>query len=292
MIILLSSKNYNDTDHNHGDCIIYIENGTAVIYDCGSEDHAKRAIDILNKNNINKATVILSHNDSDHFDGIPYLIEKGKVKELYTILLLKYKDDILEAIDDKRRKRDSVGKSIKEIYSNIASLSEKVTLKDVYEGGNNLPVSCEFIGPKYEYMIKAVAKGIDSRQGDTIDKETIVNATSVQIKISTQGKTVLLTGDCTPEAIPEIVDLKKYDYIQLPHHGKYIHAASIFERTKNANHIVYLVSDNTGTSNGGSDELMKNSKGHRIKNTKSGDTSLNLSTSHISLPYTGVSLGI
>ena len=78
MIKVLSSKNYEDPSHNHGDCIIGIEGETAVVFECGSEEHAKQVITILDNHGIDKAIVILSHNDDDHFNGIPYLIKKGK----------------------------------------------------------------------------------------------------------------------------------------------------------------------------------------------------------------------
>lgn len=260
--------NYPDSSQNYGDCILYIEGGQAVVYDCGSIEHAKRVIEILDQYCIKKAITILSHNDSDHFNGIPYLIEHGYVDTLFTILLLKYKDEILDKISDGRRNRESIGIAIKEAYNNIASLSEKVKLKDVYENADELPEHLTFIGPTFEYMIEAVAKGLDGRQGDTINKETIVNAASVQMQLDMSGKKVLLTGDCTPAAISEDIDLSEYQYIQLPHHGKFMHAEVIFERVGINYHNMFLVSDNTGDSNGGSDELMKHRKGHRIQNTK------------------------
>ena len=67
MVKVLSSKNYSTPTHNHGDCIVFIEGITAIIFDCGSEDHAKRAIALLDDHGIEKATVVLSHNDDDHF---------------------------------------------------------------------------------------------------------------------------------------------------------------------------------------------------------------------------------
>ena len=268
MLYILSSINYTDPTQNHGDCFLYIDGSSAIVYDCGSIEHAKRVIEILDKHYIKKAIAILSHNDSDHFDGIPYLIEQGYVDTLFTILLLKYKDEILDKIDDDRRNRMSIGNAIKEAYENIYSLSGKVNLRDVYENAEELPKQVTFIGPTFEYMIEAVAKGLDGRQGNTIDRETVVNATSVQIHFDMSGKTALLTGDCTPAAIPDDIDLSKYHYIQLPHHGKYIHAEEIFDRVGINYQNIFLVSDNTGESNGGSDELMKNRKGHRIQNTK------------------------
>ena len=288
MVKIFSSKGYDDTTKNHGDCIVFIDGKTAIIYDCGSEDHAKRAIKLLDDNNIQKAIVVLSHNDDDHFKGIPYLIDEGRVEKLFTILLLKYKQELLDEIDDGRRNIDSIGNAITNLYDNIASLSKKVALRDVYADEAEFPTQMKRIGPEFDYMIKAAAKGLDSREGDTIDSETITNAASVQIQLSFDSKKILLTGDCTPVAIPETVKLSNYDFIQLPHHGKPSLAEEIFERADKNNDITYIVSDNTGSSNGGSDDL--NTKGHKIKNTKDGD--ITLSSQSAKPSYAGRTLGL
>lgn len=272
-IIVLSSQGYEEKEKNCGDCVIINNNEETVIYDCGSEEHAKRVIEYMDDNKISKVKVILSHNDSDHFNGIPYLIEEGKISEVHTVLLLKYKDELLKRVDDKRRNRDSIGETIKDIYSNIAELSEKVSLKDIYEE-NKIASDITVVGPEKGYMLDAVAKRIDSREGDTIDKETIVNATSIQISLAMGTDKLLLCGDCSYAAIDDKV--KEYSYIQLPHHGKKEQADEIFRAKEGENKVVYIVSDNTGNSNGGSDDLPK--KGYDIRNTKNGDIRLKPNT--------------
>lgn len=294
MIKILSSKDYEEKTKNYGDCVVFIENSTAIVYDCGSEEHAKRVVKLLDENNIEEADVVLSHNDDDHFKGIPYLIDEGRVSKLFTILLLKYKKELLDEIDDKRRNRNSIGDSIKDLYDNIATLSKNVKLCDVYADAEQMPSQMKLIGPNFDYMLQAAAKGIDSREGNTIDKETITNAASVQIQLTSNDGTFLLTEDCTPAAIPEDIDLKKFDYIQLPHHGKSVLAEEIFERVGSKYDMVYLVSDNTGSSNGGSDDLVHKAKGHIIKNTKiDGDVEFSSKSSKLNKPlFTGRILGI
>ena len=131
-VIFLSSQGYKDSGENKGDCILIDTNSELVIYDCGCEEHANRVIDYMDKHHYSKAKLVLSHNDADHFDGIPYLIEAGKISDVYTLLLLKYKDDLLEKINDKRITRDSLTRRISEIFANIYSLSGKVVLKDIF----------------------------------------------------------------------------------------------------------------------------------------------------------------
>lgn len=286
---VLSSKHYKDTTKDYGDCFVFIDGKTAVIYDCGSEEHALRVISILDEYNIDKATIILSHNDDDHFEGIPLLISKGKVDKLFTILLLKYKDELLDEIDDGRINRNSIGNKITELYDNISSLSKTVPLKDVYENENELPSQVEFIGPDFDYMIKAAAKGLDNREGNIIDRETITNAASIQIQLKLGTKKVLLTGDCTPDAFPEGIKLNSYQYIQLPHHGKPSSAEEIFKKAFPDVGVTYLVSDNKGNANGGSDNL--DTKGHIVKNTKDWDIDIKENFTPYTSLYTGRSLG-
>lgn len=267
-VTLLSANTYDDPSKNNGDCIL-VDNGTElVIFDCGCEEHAMRVVEYMEANFYEKAKLVLSHNDADHFDGIPYLIEQGVLSEVYTLLLLKYKDELLDRIKDKRRTRDSITKSIEEIYSNIYSLSGEVTLKDIFTD-TKVSTGITIPGPDKEYSLDAVAKRIDSRESDDIDKETIVNAVSTQLSIDFgSGKKLLLTGDSSFKAIESTV--KSHSAIQLPHHGKLAQAEEIFAVKDNT--TIYYVSDNTGDSNGGSDKLCeKYPRGRAIYNTINGD---------------------
>ncbi len=276
---ILSSKNYTDPHYNHGDCFIIDTDSRLVIYDCGSEEHAKHVIHYMNKNGYQKATFILSHNDSDHVNGLYYLIEQNKIDTIITTLLLKYKTKLLDILDDRRRNRDSVGKRITELYDNIAKLSGQ-QLVDIYQlEKDSLPPELTFIGPALDDMLEAVAKNINNQEGNTIAGETIYNATSLQIAIKVGTQTMLLCGDASYEMIKG--NLSSYDYIQLPHHGKVAHAEKIFQECgPNDTHITYIVSDNTGIHNGGSDNLATISKGHRIKNTKYEDIHIIKSSTH------------
>lgn len=265
--IFLSAKNYNDPSKNNGDCILVDNSGELVVYDCGCKEHAQRVLDYMRQHDYRQAKVVLSHNDSDHFDGIPYLIEHGAVSAVYTLLLLKYKDELLERIDDGRLTRDSIARRIEEVYSNIYSLGGSVALKDMFVD-TNVASDITIFGPDKEYALDAVAKRIDNRESDNIDKETIVNAVSAQLSVVSGGKKLLLTGDSSFAAIEDAV--KTHNAIQLPHHGKLSQAEDIFAVKDNS--TIYYVSDNTGTSNGGSADLRRmHPRGHVIYNTQDGD---------------------
>ena len=280
-ITFLSAKGYNDPGKNNGDCILVDNGQELVVFDCGCEEHAKRVINYMNQHSYKKAKLVLSHNDSDHFDGIPYLIENEALSEVYTLLLLKYKEDLLKKINDKRRSKESIAERIKEIYDNIYSLSEQVTLKDIFTD-TAVATGISIPGPDKEYALDAVAKRIDSRESDDIDKETIVNAVSTQLSITLDtNKKLLLTGDSSFAAIED--NIKSHSVIQLPHHGKLSQAEDIFEQKDNS--TVYYVSDNTGNTNGGSNELRKKyAKGRVVYNTIDGDQVCNSSTPNVTKP--------
>lgn len=274
-IKFLSSKELDETV-NYGDCIIINDNNQLVIYDCGSEKFADEVIQYMNDNNIDKADIVLSHNDSDHFNGIPKLVEEGKVNSITTLLLLKYVDDIYDKINDKRKTRDSIKAQIEELYSNIYSLSGN-NLVDALSDNECLPNNMKVVGPDKDYFIEAVSKHLDTRESDSIDGETIMNAISVQLEIDVNDKKLLLTGDSNFEAIKD--KIRKYDGIQLPHHGKDKQAGDIFAENNGRSSVLYLVSDNTGNSNGGSDNLYKlPTTGYRIKNTKDEEIIVNYSS--------------
>lgn len=280
-VTFLSANSYADPSKNKGDCILVDNGSELVIYDCGCEEHARRVVEYMEKQTYSKAKLVLSHNDADHFDGIPYLIEKGILSEVYTLLLLKYKDELLDRVDDKRRTRDSIARRIAEIYNNIYSLSEQVVLKDIFTDtlvADGITIS----GPDKEYSLDAVAKRIDSRESDDIDKETIVNAISTQLSVDFgSGKRLLLTGDSSFAAIEDSV--KSHSAIQLPHHGKLDQAEQIFGCKDNS--TIYFVSDNTGTTNGGSDKLRdEHPRGHAIFYTLDGDQVCSASSFRITQP--------
>jgi len=279
----LGTEGYEGKENGwYGDgIVVYNENSKQMMaYDCGSEQHADRIIDIMKTKGFTKTDIILSHNDKDHFEGIPRLIESGKVGKIFTTLLLRseHLDEILDRLDNKKRTREATKKRILKLYDNIAELTGN-DLKDVYLDEIELPEGITFIGPSKDVMLDAVVKAIENddltvQEGD----ETLVNATSLQFAIKIEdGKDLLLLADASFDNI--ICDLTEYNYIQLPHHGKLVTAEQIFYEIGVDNLLdhEFIVSDNTGSSNGGSDELMsaKKWKGKVIiKNTIDGDIKL------------------
>lgn len=271
--IKVLAPNEQKDDKDFGDCIIINDSGNVIVYDCGSEELADQVLEYVKENSIDKIDIVLSHNDSDHFDGIPKLVDAGIVNSITTLLLLKYKDEIFKKISDGRVNEDSMVKHIEEMYSNIYSLKGN-NLLDALDN-NNISSNVKVVGPSTEYFIDAVAKQFTPTESNNIDDSTIMNAISVQLEISFNNKKLLLTGDADVAAFDDKVI--NYEAIQLPHHGNPDMAEKIFEINDMRNNVLYIVSDNKGKNiNGGSDKL--NQKGHYIRNTKSGAFEVNESS--------------
>ena len=84
--LMLSSKSYKESkEHDFGDCFISDNGNDVVVFDCCSNEHAEKVIEYLENNYgpDKKAIIVLSHNDSDHFNGIPKLIEENKVEKVW-----------------------------------------------------------------------------------------------------------------------------------------------------------------------------------------------------------------
>ncbi|MBR0492071.1 MAG: MBL fold metallo-hydrolase [Clostridia bacterium] len=262
-IYVLSSQQCEDSSKNNGDCFVIDNSKELVVYDCGCEYYANWVIDYMKKHNYSKTKVVLSHNDDDHFKGIPVLVDNNKTSEITTVLLLKYVDDILDIIDDGRKNREALKEQIKDTYDNIEQLSGH-NLKDAFEH-IEIAEGIRISGPGKDYILNAAAKGLDTTEGDTIDSSTITNATSIHLEVSIGDKKVLLTGDSSFESVKK-EKLEEFRVIQLPHHGNAEIGEKIFEETKDDLEKQYIISDNTGNSNGGSDKL--ETKGYRVMNTK------------------------
>lgn len=262
-IKVLSSQECENVNANNGDCFILDDGKELVLYDCGCKDYANYVMNYMKEKGYEKVKIVLSHNDDDHFKGILVLIENGKVSEIITVLLLKYVDELLEKIDDKRKNKKSIKRQITDMYDNIKQLSRN-NLQDAFIH-TRITDEIEISGPGKDYILNVAAKGLDTTEGDIIDGETIINATSIHLKVKLGNKDILLTGDSSFESIMK-ENLDNFEIIQLPHHGKKEIAERIFKEQEDKIDKIYIISDNTGTSNGGSDKL--NTKGYKVMNTK------------------------
>ena len=284
---ILSGKNYPDPSADYGDCTLIDTGSALVIYDCGSLEHAQRVEDYMQQHGYDTAIGVLSHNDSDHFNGFPYLAEQGLVTTVYTPLYWDHLAELLDLLDDDRRKPGSLEDTLRETYANVNELEETYGVTVIDALTNDLSVSgVEIVGPSKDYALDAAVQGIKANTSDTMDGESFRNAASVQISFRIGTRRVLLCGDSAFEPLKD--QLLNHSVIQLPHHGTLDTAEKIFAVRDQLNDTVYLVSDNKGSAAGGSDKLMeKYPYGRCIHNTRSGDLAFPELLYTLSGSYTG-----
>lgn len=283
LVMKLKALSHYDGDINtrFGDCILLYDSTSLVMYDCGHTKHAEAIKAFLQSNlSISQVHIVVSHNDSDHTNGVidllGYLYSKKYTVTVYSSLYLKSARKVLDLLDDGRRTLPATKQRILETFDKIKAIVEKAqeyefTVKDatIYTAVS----SCIIMGPTEDEFVAVVAKAIEDGTVTQIEGETVMNAASVQLKCKLDNaQTVLLCGDASPSYMHNI---SSYDVIQLPHHGQLDNAQQIFEELQDPYSKTYLVSDNTGSgaTSGGSDKLvqyMKDEKYSPSLNTKEG----------------------
>lgn len=287
---LKALSHYNgDMDTRFGDCILLYDSTSLVIYDCGHIQHADEVEKFLHKNTlISHVYIVVSHNDSDHTDGVNHLMEYLHNNRynvtVYSSLYLKSARKVLDLLDDERRTLPATKQHILETFDNIKDIVEKAqTYGFIIENATigTKVLSGSIVGPTEDEFAAVVVQAIEDDKVTKIDGETVMNAASVQLKFKLDNaETVLLCGDASPTYLHY---LDNYDLIQLPHHGKLDNAIAIFDALKDSYSKNYLISDNTGSgaTSGGSDKLveyMKNEHYSPALNTKNGVVSIPKST--------------
>lgn len=75
-----------DMDTRFGDCILIYDTNTLVIFDCGHTRHAEEVETFLSDNSsIRSIYIVVSHNDSDHTDGVCTLLDWLSIQGRYTV---------------------------------------------------------------------------------------------------------------------------------------------------------------------------------------------------------------
>lgn len=259
-----------DKDTRFGDCILLYSNTTLVVYDCGHTRHAEEVEAFLrSRPSITQIHIVVSHNDSDHTNGVCDLLDWLHERSRYTVSVythqyLKHVDTILDKIDDGRRNRESLKKSLLAEFDNIKLIIEtaqKHNFSVIEALKGTLVGNCTIAGPTIDEFTDVAAQAVDSRESNNIGEghaeETVMNAASVQLNCKLDSAdAILLCGDASPDYLHT---LESYDIIQLPHHGQLDDAIAVFGKLKDSDTKTYLISDNTGSgvASGGSDKLVQ-----------------------------------
>lgn len=144
-----------DINTRFGDCVLLYDSTSLVVYDCGHTKHAEAVKAFLQSNlSISQVHIVVSHNDSDHTDGVidllGYLYSKKYTVTVYSSLYLKSARKVLELLDDERRTLPATKQRILETFDKLKAIVEKAqeyefTVKDatIYTAVS----SCSIVGP-------------------------------------------------------------------------------------------------------------------------------------------------
>lgn len=275
-------SHYNrDMDTRFGDCILLYDANSLIVYDCGHNQHSETVKSFLESNPlITHIHIVISHNDSDHTNGVidlmDYLYDNKYNTSIYSSLYLKHTQKVLDLLDDGRRKKSATNEHILDIFDNIAKIIDKATeysFEIIDATVDTYVSSARIVGPTEDEFVEVVAQAIKDNTVTHIEGETVMNAASVQLKCTLDDeKIILLCGDASPSYLHE---LNSYDIIQLPHHGQLNDAQTIFDKLNDPYSKTFFISDNTGSAenSGGSVKLKSYMKEEHYKaalNTQDG----------------------
>lgn len=183
-------------DVGHGGCVLLeLPGGKNLLYDCGSFGSPKNAHStasaLLWKNGIHQLdAVIISHADSDHFNGLPALAERFAIHQVLVTPRLK--------------KQATLVPMVSQLLQELASLS--IDVQQISRGRSlNIvcPATLEILSPP-----KAGIQGSD-------------NANSIVLAIEFDGFRILLPGDLEANGLDQLLASQAchYDIVMAPHHG-------------------------------------------------------------------------
>ena len=170
------------------DAIIMQTQNHSIIIDCGEEDDGDKVVEYLQENNISNVDYFfVTHFDKDHVGGFPEVMENVTASNIY---VPNYKGNNDEY--------DAYLKVVDENNLSITTLDEDITftIDDVL---------FEVSTPKKQSY----------SEGD--------NDFSLVISVTHGDNTFLFTGDAEADRLNEVIAEfgKQYDFLKVPHHGKY-----------------------------------------------------------------------
>lgn len=192
------------------DAIIMQTQNHSIIIDCGEEDDGDEVIEYLQENNISNVDYFfITHFDKDHVGGFPEVMENVTASNIY---VPNYKGNNDEY--------DAYLKVVDENNLSITTLDEDITftIEDIL---------FEVSTPKKQSY----------SEGD--------NDFSLVISVTHGDNTFLFTGDAEADRLTEVISVfgRQYDFLKVPHHGKYNKNTKRFITTVNPTYSVICDSE-------------------------------------------------
>lgn len=170
------------------DAIVLNTKNSCIIIDCGEKGDGEEMAKYLNKNGIDCVDyMFITHFDKDHVGGVPELLDKIPVKKIIVPNYVGTNDE----------------------YSAYISKT------------NELNIVPEAITKEMKFILDDVLFEIYPPQKASYSESD--NDFSLAISVTHGENSFLFTGDAEAERIDEVINQcgSKYDFLKIPHHGKY-----------------------------------------------------------------------
>ena len=181
-------------DVGHGTAVlIELPNGKAMLYDCGSTVSSKFAAgcvaDVLWHKGIGTIdSIIVSHADIDHFNGIPEMSRQFSIGSVYLSPIMNQHES--PSVAELKQSLSKAGIDIKEtVAGNKLSIDPNVNIETLAPTGELLHVND--------------------------------NSASIVLSIEYQGQRILLPGDLEKEGLEALLQTRAshFDLVMAAHHG-------------------------------------------------------------------------
>jgi competence protein ComEC len=187
----------------HGNCVlITTPSKKLIVYDIGCITSSRRAADILSRNVWRKGrmridTIIISHADRDHFNGLEKIIERFDVGE---ILVSPYM--FLKPLNKKQEQGYSDMIRVKELLQ-----KQKIKITEI-SGGDDLSK----YGLINSIILHPPKRGLENAEQ---------NATSLTVRFEHRGVSILLPADLNDKKKTDFLNNAPIhcDVMMIPHHG-------------------------------------------------------------------------
>ncbi|MDX1962560.1 MAG: ComEC/Rec2 family competence protein [Pirellulales bacterium] len=192
-----------------GGTIIEYPDGRTLLYDCGrigAPIQAQRSVEgVLRSRGVRRLdAVIISHADTDHYNGVPELLRRFSVTQIITTEQLW-----------QPRADGTIAPAVEILQQSIADSGALVTIvrggMELYPGDNDIRLR----------VLHPPTGGVGASR---TNRETD-NANSLVLAIEHAGQRVLLTGDLEDTGLARMLEQPPLTaaVLQAPHHGSYGH---------------------------------------------------------------------
>lgn len=198
----------------HGDAILFESKGHYMLVDSGKKSAHKTLLAYLEKHVTGDTIdfVLATHADTDHIGGFESVFNKYNIKNCF------------------------YGEPMKPLLTEEGKESNYAKFADAMQNEEGLVYENAYEGQTWSFGDATVKVIYDGKQGTTY------NESSVVVKVSCDGKTILMTGDLPTTMEDRLIAQKKYDFkaniLKVGHHGAGASTSSEFLKNVNPQYAV------------------------------------------------------